>query len=86
MSAAAEQRKLVEEIREWFFENYLPRWVNAAAGTSADDSGFISQYWGHPLHAVGDALYGCLLREEDVVGFLHATHERLRIAGYRSHR
>ncbi|MBT2597469.1 hypothetical protein [Arthrobacter sp. ISL-72] len=70
------------EVTEWFFEDYLPRWVAAAAGTSADGPEFIHGYWGTPLHVTGlEQSFWCL-NDESVLGFLEQNHAPLRAAGY----
>lgn len=70
------------EVTDWFFEDYLPRWVAAAAGTSADGPEFIHAYWGTPLHVTGlEQSFWCL-DDESVLGFLEQNHAPLRAAGY----
>ncbi|MET4578888.1 DUF6841 family protein [Ottowia thiooxydans] len=70
------------EINQWFFHDYLPTWIAAGASGSGDDSNFIAQYWGSPLHISSDAYCGCKLTSPEVIAFLNAMHERLRFAGY----
>ncbi|BCN40388.1 hypothetical protein ALDI51_37070 [Alicycliphilus denitrificans] len=75
-------QNLHAEIADWFFNDYLPAWITAGAGTSGDDSSFIAKYWGHPLHISSDAFCGCKQTGQEVVDFLHAMHVRLRGEGY----
>lgn len=82
MALTVAQNQLYGEIYSWFFEDYLPRWISAGAQTSSDDSSFIADYWGHPLHISTDGFCGCMVEQSQVVDFLHAMHERLRAAGY----
>jgi hypothetical protein len=39
-----------DEIRDWFFEGYLPTWVAAGAGSETDPRSVLD-YWGVPMHA-----------------------------------
>ena len=81
--AAAAGRSLAEvhgEVDRWFFEEYLTRWVQAAAADQ-DPRGVLS-YWGVPMHAA--SVYGArwLTSDDDVLGLLEANHKPLRAAGY----
>ena len=49
------------EVTGWFFEDYLPKWVAVAAGTSPAGLEFILGYWDTPLHLTGgDQAFWCL--------------------------
>ncbi|MER5666828.1 DUF6841 family protein [Streptomyces mirabilis] len=70
------------EVTEWFFEDYLPRWVAVAAGTSGEGPEFIHDYWGTPLHVTGlEQSFWCL-DDESVRGFLDLNYAPLRESGY----
>ncbi|MHA5053916.1 DUF6841 family protein [Streptomyces sp. SD15] len=70
------------EVTEWFFEDYLPRWVAVAAGTSDEGPEFIHDYWGTPLHVTGlEQSFWCL-DDESVRGFLDLNYAPLRESGY----
>ncbi|MDT9700268.1 hypothetical protein [Streptomyces sp. P17] len=70
-----------DEVRAWFFEDYLQRWVKAgAAGTSPT---FITEYWGVPLWVgVEGHTPAVLLSAEAVIEFLDGMQTRLRASGY----
>src|SRR5215813_13247449 len=40
-----------QEIKEWWFMDYIPRWVAASSGKSGEGDGFITEYWNVPLYA-----------------------------------
>ncbi|GAA4024434.1 hypothetical protein [Streptomyces plumbiresistens] len=70
------------EVTEWFFEDYLPRWVAVAAGTSDEGPEFIHDYWGTPLHVTGlEQSFWCL-DDASVRGFLDLNYAPLRESGY----
>ncbi|MER6959191.1 hypothetical protein [Streptomyces sp. NPDC000618] len=70
------------ELTEWFFEDYLPRWVAVAAGTSDEGPEFIHDYWDTPMHVTGlDQSFWCL-DDASVRGFLELNYAPLREAGY----
>ncbi len=75
-------QSLQAEIDHWFFNDYLPTWVAAGASTAGEDSSFIAQYWGSPLHISSDGYCGCKHTSQEVVDFLKAMHMRLRGEGY----
>jgi hypothetical protein len=70
------------EVTEWFFEDYLPRWVAAAAGSSADGPEFIHGYWGTPMHVTALDQSFWRLDDASVRGFLEQNYAPLREAGY----
>ena len=70
------------EVTEWFFQDYLPRWVAVAAGTSDEGPEFILDYWGTPLHVTGlEQSFWCL-DDASVLAFLEVNHAPLREAEY----
>ncbi len=70
------------EVTKWFFEDYLPRWVAVAAGTSDEGPEFIHHYWGTPLHVTGlEQSFWCL-DDASVRSFLEMNHAPLRESGY----
>lgn len=72
---------VLDEVRAWFFEDYLKRWVTAGAAGSSPT--FISEYWGFPLWVgVAGQAPAVLLSAESVIEFLDAMQTRLRASGY----
>src|SRR5439155_3057577 len=70
------------EVTSWFFEDYLPRWVAVASGTSSEGPEFIHEYWGTPMHVTGlEQSFWCL-DDASVAGFLEFNYAALREAGY----
>lgn len=69
------------EITNWFFDNYLPRWITALE--TANDASFITGYWAAPLW-VGDESGPVTLASsaDDVTTWFKATFDRLKAAGY----
>lgn len=70
------------EVTEWFFQDYLQRWVAVAAGTSGEGPEFILDYWDTPLHvtALGQSFW--CLDDAGVLAFLEMNQAPLREAGY----
>ena len=70
------------EVTAWFFEDYLPRWVAAGAGTSAEGPEFILNYWSTPMHVTGlDQSFWCL-DDASLLGLLELNYAPLRESGY----
>ncbi|MGQ4390195.1 DUF6841 family protein [Streptomyces sp. SAS_270] len=70
------------EVSEWFFGDYLPRWVAVAAGTSDEGPEFVLDYWGTPLHVTAlEQSFWCL-DDASVLAFLEMNQAPLREAGY----
>ncbi|MHA5053935.1 DUF6841 family protein [Streptomyces sp. SD15] len=70
------------EVTHWFFEDYLPRWVAVAAGTSDEGHEFVLDFWGTPLHVTAlDQSFWCL-DDASVLAFLEMNYAPLREAGY----
>jgi hypothetical protein len=70
------------EVTRWFFEDYLPRWVAVAAGTSPVGLEFILGYWDTPLHVTGQGQAFWCLDDASVVDFLNLSQAPLRESGY----
>ncbi|MEV7661940.1 hypothetical protein [Paenarthrobacter sp. NPDC089316] len=69
------------EITQWFFEDYLPRWVTVAE--VRDDPSFILDYWGAPLWVGTEAgPVELAATGEEVIEWLKVTFARLQAAGY----
>ncbi|MFI5798732.1 hypothetical protein [Streptomyces sp. NPDC051677] len=69
------------EISNWFFEDYLARYITAVG--SSNDPSFIAEYWAAPLWVGSDDGPVVLLRTvEEVIGLFKATFDRLQGAGY----
>jgi len=70
------------EVTAWFFDDYLPRWVAVASGTSSEGPEFIHEYWGTPMHVTGlEQSFWCL-DDASVAAFLEFNYAALREAGY----
>ena len=70
------------EVHQWFFDDYLPRWVAASSGKSGEGPEFILEYWGTPMYVAGLGTMFWCLSEADVLAFLEANQSSLRAAGY----
>ena len=70
------------EVHQWFFEDYLPRWVAASSGKSGEGPEFILEYWGSPMYVTGLGTMFWCLSDADVLAFLDANQSSLRKAGY----
>lgn len=81
MATRLEEKHTLEEVWNWFFEDYLPRWT--AAGEQGEDSSFITDYWGAPLWvSIDDSPVVLAATEAQVPGILSPIHVRLKAAGY----
>ncbi|MFE6925624.1 hypothetical protein ACFVAV_31745 [Nocardia sp. NPDC057663] len=70
------------EVQNWFFEDYLPRWVAVAAGLSPDGPEFIHDYWGTPMHVAASGQSLWCMDNASVLAFLEINHAPLRDSGY----
>ena len=70
-----------DEIRDWFFEGYVPTWVAAGAGTKADPRSVLD-YWGVPMHAANPETNRWLMTEEEVLGLLSEIQKPLKTQRY----
>jgi hypothetical protein len=71
-----------DDVKSWFFDDYLPTWVGVAAGTIARGPEFILDYWAAPLHLSTDEGGEWLHDAAAVVQLLEDTQSRLRADGY----
>ncbi|EHP41013.1 hypothetical protein OR16_22363 [Cupriavidus basilensis OR16] len=74
-------RTAVREMNSWFFETYLPAWVQMGSDATLND-GAILEYWGAPLHAASVNMTRCLLTGDEVIGLLRANQEPLQAQQY----
>ncbi len=79
---AEEIEAIRREVHEWFFDDYLPRWVAASSGKSGEGPEFILEYWGTPMYVTGLGVAFWCLTDTDVLAFLEANQSSLRDAGY----
>lgn len=70
-----------EEIRHWFFDEYLPAWVSVGASDDGDPCKVLS-YWGAPMHAASVNMNRWLMTDDQVLELLAANHKPLKAAGY----
>lgn len=69
------------EITNWFFEDYLPRFITAVG--TANDPSFIADYWAAPLWIGTDEGPVILAATPaDVAAWFKITFDRLQAAGY----
>jgi NTF2-like protein (DUF6841) len=71
-----------DDVKSWFFDDYLPTWVGVAAGTIARGPEFILDYWAAPLHFSSEQGGQWFHDASAVVQFLEETQSRLRAEGY----
>ena len=71
-----------DEVKRWFFDNYLATWIGIGAGTIARGPEFILDYWGAPLHWGDDHGSRWLMDGPAVVAQLDELQTRLRAEGY----
>lgn len=74
-------RSTSEEIRHWFFDEYLPAWVSVGASDDGDPRTILS-YWGAPMHAASVNMNRWLMTEEHVLELVSANHKPLKASGY----
>jgi len=80
METATRPLTAVHEIAYWFFEVYLPTWVDL--GAKGGHEGVILEFWGFPLHAASVNMTRCLMTGDDVIGLLRANQVPLQAASY----
>jgi hypothetical protein len=81
MAASADPSVTVEEIDQWFFGEYLPKWV-AIGGSGQADPSCILEFWGVPMHAASVHLTNWLRTPDAVLALLAATQVPLKALGY----
>jgi hypothetical protein len=75
-------RSVQDEVRQWFFDDYLTTWITVGAGTVARSPDFILDYWGVPFHWSDDQGTQWLPDAPGVVAQLDSLQTRLRREGY----
>ncbi len=83
-STSFDRAAIEEEVRQWFFDDYFPRWVAVAKGERDEGPDFILDYWGRPMFATSDApsIAAWLHTDEEVMGFLTLQHDILKSEGF----
>ena len=81
LSASIESVSTLRQIDQWFFGEYLPKWVSIGGSTAADPSGIL-KFWGVPMHAASIHLTKWLDTPKAVLGLLAANHGPLKALGY----
>lgn len=71
----------VEEIADWFFADYVQKWVAIGGGEGRDPKEILA-YWGVPMHAASIYENAWLTSDEAVLDLLEANQAPLRRAGY----
>lgn len=74
--------RISNEVSEWFFNEYVPKWVKASTGQSGINDDFILQYWVPPLYVNALGLNKCLLSSDEVITFWKMNSTPLREEGY----
>jgi hypothetical protein len=74
-------RTAVSEMAHWFFDIYMPTWVEHGARGDGNDE-MILDYWGVPLHAASVNMTRCLTTGDEVMGLLRANQEPLQAESY----
>jgi glyoxylase-like metal-dependent hydrolase (beta-lactamase superfamily II) len=82
LTEAAGDSSVTDEVTHWFFDDYLPTWVAAAAGTAVTEPEFILNYWSVPLSWTTDESARWMREEAAVVALIDELHDRLRAVGY----
>ncbi|BBZ36518.1 MBL fold metallo-hydrolase [Mycolicibacterium confluentis] len=82
LTEAVGDSSVTDEVTHWFFDDYLPTWVRACAGTTVNGPEFILDYWSAPLSWTTDEGAWWFQDKADVVALIHELHGRLRAAGY----
>ena len=82
LSEPAGDAPVVDEVTRWFFDDYLPTWVDVCAGTTVREPEFILDYWSAPLSMSTEHGGRWMADQASVVAMLHELHERLRTEGY----
>lgn len=78
---AVPSRTAVQEMNSWFFDIYLPTWVQMGADAQASQDGILD-YWGTPLHAASVNMTKCLMTGDEVIGLLRANQDPLQAQNY----
>ena len=71
-----------QEIKEWWFMDYIPRWVAASSGKSGEGDGFITEYWNVPLYANALGTREWLNTADKVRKFLADQQVELQVQHY----
>jgi hypothetical protein len=72
---------VVVEIRSWFFDQYLSKWVSIGASKDGDPRAIL-QYWGVPMHASSPNMNRWLMTDDDVLSLLSANQKPLQASNY----
>lgn len=78
---AVPSRTAVQEMNSWFFDTYLPTWVQMGADASSNQDGIL-QFWGAPLHAASVNMTKCLMTADEVIALLRANQDPLQAENY----
>ncbi|MGB8407825.1 MAG: hypothetical protein WCE30_27550 [Mycobacterium sp.] len=73
---------VLDDVKHWFFDDYLPTWVGIAAGTIDRGPDFVLDYWSSPLHYSDGTRAEWFLDAAAVTDFLNGMHAQLKEHGY----
>jgi hypothetical protein len=83
MSAEVDQVRA--EIKDWFFNTYLPYGVAVLNGDHPDGARGFLKFWGRPilLNSEQPNFSGWLMTDEQVYDVINGMHDKLLASGYR---
>lgn len=83
MSKEVEQVRA--EIKDWFFNTYLPCGISVMNGDHPDGAHALLKFWGRPLllNSEEPNFTGWLMTEEHVYGVIKGMNDKLQASGYR---
>jgi|EndMetStandDraft_7_1072992.scaffolds.fasta_scaffold02666_5 uncharacterized NTF2-like protein DUF6841 len=83
---SAEVQQVRAEIRDWFFNIYIPYGISAMNGDHPDGAHGFLRFWGRPLllNSEQPNFSGWLMTDEQVYGVMKAMTDKLVASGYRN--
>jgi hypothetical protein len=83
MSAGVDQVRA--EIKDWFFNTYLPYGISVLNGDNTDGARGILKFWGRPLllNSEQPNVTGWLMTDDQVYGVVKGMNDKLVASGYR---
>lgn len=80
-ASAVPTRTAVREMNSWFFDTYLPTWIQMGADARSNQDEILN-YWGAPLHAASVNMTKCLMTGDEVIALLRANQDPLQAENY----
>ena len=75
-TASSSLDDVLDEVTCWFCDDYVPRWVSVANGTSDEGPEFILQFWGCPLHVATPQITMWVTEPQGVLDLLEMNQSR----------